>query len=353
MTGLESRVIRSAEIVLPCGDLDAALAFYVEKLGFRLDAIFPADAPAVAVISGHGLHLRLERRDGPHALRLAVDDAGVPRTLASPDGLRVELVQAEPPLVLPPLAPSFVTSHAERGAPWVTGRAGMQYRDLIPGRQGGRFIASHIRIPAGGPVPDYVHYHRVRFQVIYCVAGWVRVVYEDQGPPFVLDAGDCVLQPPRIRHRVLECSPGLEVVELSCPAEHETFADHDLALPTAAYATERDFDGQRFVRHVARDAAWQPARLAGFTARDTGIAEATRGLGDVQVLRRSATPLGEPTSHDGELRFWFVLQGSGTLACDGHPATPLARGDAVVAPPGVAHAFVASSPDLELLQIAV
>ena len=44
--------------------------------------------------------------------------------------------------------------------------------------------------------------------------------------------GDCVLQPPQIRHRVLESSAGLEVLEISCPAEHETWADADLDLPT-------------------------------------------------------------------------------------------------------------------------
>ena len=68
----------------------------------------------------------------------------------------------------------------------------MLYRDLLPSRQGGRFIASHIRIPDAGPVPDEVHFHNIRFQLIFCVAGWVRLVYEDQGDEFVLNAGDCV-----------------------------------------------------------------------------------------------------------------------------------------------------------------
>ena len=44
---------------------------------------------------------------------------------------------------------------------WVVGRAGMLYRDLLPGRLGGCFIASHIRIPEVGPVPDNVHFHQV------------------------------------------------------------------------------------------------------------------------------------------------------------------------------------------------
>ena len=69
--------------------------------------------------------------------------------------------------------------------------------------------------------------------MIYCYKGWVRVVYDDQGPPFVMHAGDCVLQPPEIRHRVLESSPGLEVIEIGCPAQHETWADPELDLPTA------------------------------------------------------------------------------------------------------------------------
>lgn len=118
----------------------------------------------------------------------------------------------------------------------------MEYRDLIPDRQGGRFIASHIRIPQGGPVPDYVHYHKIRFQMIFCVRGWVRLVYEDQGPPIVIEAGDAVLQPPEIRHRVLECSEGFEA-EVASPAEHETWLDHELGLPTPAVRRDRDFRG--------------------------------------------------------------------------------------------------------------
>lgn len=171
-------------------------------------------------------------------------------------------------------------------ARWEVGRAEMLYRDLVPGRDGGRLIASHIKIPQGGPVPDWVHFHTVGFQIIYCWRGWVRVVYEDQGPPLVLEAGDAVLQPPRIRHQVLECSPGLEVIEVASPAEHATAADPDLALPTAAHRPERAFDGQRFVCHRAAGA---PRRRAGaLEVRDLGIAEATGGLVAARVARALA-----------------------------------------------------------------
>src|SRR5207237_2474361 len=155
----------------------------------------------------------------------------------------------------PPCRPEFVLTHA--AATSGQGRAGMLYRDLIPGRCGGRYIASQITIPDGGPVADWVHFHRVALQMIIVRRGWVRVVYEDQGEPFVMREGDLVLQPPLISHRVLESSPGLEVVEISAPALHETFADHELKLPNGE-RPGRMFGRQRFLRHIAADTPWTP-----------------------------------------------------------------------------------------------
>jgi quercetin dioxygenase-like cupin family protein len=346
----------AAEVVLPCDDLAATLPFFTDTLGFRLDVISPADDPSSALLSGYGLRLRLEPGAGVDAGRLrlrGVDPAVVgrgERQLVAPNGTQVELV-ADGGVVLPPLAPSFVVTRAGDGGD-VTGRAGMRYRDLIPDRQGGRFIASLIGIPDGGPVPDYVHFHRIRFQMIFCRRGWVRVVYEDQGPPFVLEAGDCVLQPPEIRHRVLESSPGLEVVELTSPALHETFVDHELALPTPHVRAERDFGGQRFVHHQAARADWRPWRLDGFETRDLGLAAATDGLAAAHVARfhHAAPPVVD--RHAGELRFLFVLEGSLALQRDGEPV-PLSEGDAVVVPAGLAHALAEPSPDLELLEVAL
>ena len=56
-------LIETGEVVLPCDDLEPTLAFFTDRLGFRLDAIFPADNPQVAAVSGYGLHLRLECED--------------------------------------------------------------------------------------------------------------------------------------------------------------------------------------------------------------------------------------------------------------------------------------------------
>jgi hypothetical protein len=240
-------LICGAEMVLPSRDFAADLALFTGTLGFRLDTIFPADDPAVATLSGYGLRVRLDRHatHAPGVLRLLSDRpdavAGGARTLTTPGGTTVQVVDVEAPLVRPATDHAFMVRRLVDGAPWVIGRAGMRYRDLIPGRLGGSIIASHIRIPDAGPVPDMVHYHTVGFQLIYCYTGWVRLVYEDQGPPFILAADDCVIQPPQIRHRVLESSDNLQVIEIGVPAEHVTTVDHDLTLPTAVVEPGRDF----------------------------------------------------------------------------------------------------------------
>ncbi len=350
------RGIRAAEIVLPAEPFDATLAFFLERLGFRIEAIFPADAPAVAVISGHGLRLRLDAqaRGSAGTLRLACEDPAAFAGLdAAPNGTRLDFVPARTPVVVPPLVPRFVVSRGGEGAHWGVGRAGMRYRDLIPDRLGGRFIASHIVIAQGGEVPDYVHYHRVRFQMIYCRAGWVRVVYEDQGPDFVMRAGDCVLQPPEIRHRVLESSSGLEVIEIGCPALHETLADPATPLPTGKTDPSRRFAGQLFVRHEAASAPRRAWRHDGFVARDIGIAAATDGLADVLAVTPTTARETPRETHDAELRFGFLLAGAATLDAEGHGAHALAAGDAWVVPAGVAHALRDLAPDSEFLEVTL
>jgi len=347
-------IVGPAEIVLPCNDLSAALAFFVGELGFRIETIFPAEEPTVASLSGYGTRLRLAPGDGePGRIRLACDlsKADARRWLTAPNGTVIELVDADPPLELPDLEPEFVLTRQSDAPDMGTGRAGMLYRDLIPGRLGGRFIASHIAIPEGGPVSDWVHFHKIRFQMIFCRKGWVKVVYEDQGEPFLLEAGDCVLQPPLIRHRVLEASPGLEVVEIGCPALHETLADHDLELPTEKTLPDRDFGGQVFLRHIAASVPWIPLGDTGFEQRRTEMARATVGLADVRVIRPASTTALTFARHSGELMFAFVLGGRATLISSGdHSLSPC---DAFVIPAGEDWGLSSCSADLELLQVVL
>lgn len=303
------------DLELICADFNAAL----ERLrgqGARLDIIYPADEPHSATLTHAGKRVRLTSRPGE-----------------------------VPPTGLPDFRPEFVVTRA--GTASGEGRAGMRYRDLIPSRLGGRYIASHIAIPEGGAVADWVHCHRIALQLICVRKGWVRVVYEDQGEPFVMAAGDLVLQPPGIRHRVLESSAGLEVVEITCPALHETFADHDMALPNGPADPAREFGDQRFLHHVAAAAPWQPWH--GGEAQETGLGEATAGLAEARMLRPGAAPIIAIPPYEGELVFGFVLDGTGRLDHgEGHALGPV---DAFVIPPGEAWGLREMSEGFRLLHV--
>lgn len=346
-----------AQIVLPSTALAEDINFFTQ-LGFRLDQIFPADDPAVAVMSGHGLHLRIDRDAtcSPPCIHLLTDHpenlAEGKVELSAPNGTLVKILPKSAPLYKPPTQHKFEVRQLQDQDPWVIGRAGMLYRDLIPDRLGGSIIASHIRIPHGGPVPDMVHYHTIGFQLIFCYSGWVKLVYEDQGPPFILYAGDCVTQPPEIRHQVLEASDNLEVIEIGVPAVHMTTIDHEMELPTAQFRPDREFQGQTFCHHRVAEASWLPWQIRGFEGRDTGINRATKGVASVQVVRPNRS--GEKPqycSHNTDILFAFVLKGRLELEVDGYDLQYLGQGDAWVMPPGLESQMLGYSNDLEFLEV--
>jgi quercetin dioxygenase-like cupin family protein len=346
-----------AEIRLPTRELRDDLPFYTKILKMRLDMIYPADNPQVAVLSGHGLRIRIEKDapEAPGTLRILTDDpeqfAGGKRELIAPNGTKIEIDELDPPLVLPPTQHAFVVRRLADQAPWIIGRAGMEYRDLVPTRLGGAMIASHIRVP-DGPVPDMVHFHKVGFQLIFCVKGWVDVLYEDQGGPRRLTAGDCFIQPPAIRHKVLHAAEGIEVVEIGVPAEHVTEIDHNMTLPTPDQRPDREWEGQKFVHSLAREGIFKPFRIPGFEARDTTINDNTKGVASVMVAR----PKGQPapwTRHDADILFSFVMSGEMTLEGEGKDPYHLSRGDAFVIPPGLATRYAGPSGDLELLEVSL
>jgi quercetin dioxygenase-like cupin family protein len=347
-----------AEVRLPSQNLRDDLPFYTGVLGMRLDMIYPADDPAVAVLSGHGLRIRLEKgaTEAAGCLRLLTDDpdaiAGGARVLTAPNGTRIEIDELNPALVLPPTRHAFVVRRLADQAPWVIGRAGMEYRDLIPSRLGGAMIASHIRVP-DGPVPDMVHFHRVGFQLIFCVAGWVDVLYEDQGGVLRIEAGDCFIQPPGIRHKVLH-SEGVQVVEIGVPAEHITEIDHQMTLPTPHLRPDREWDGQRFVHSLARDGVFAAHRIPSFEARDTTIAANTQGVAGVVVARPMPGAAPSPwTQHGGDILFSFVISGQMVLEGQGKDPYRLTAGDAFVIPPHMATRYTAPSDDLQILEVAL
>ena len=203
-TGLFSAEANQAAALAAYGgvltvDLDAIIANWrkLEKIAVPAEcaAVIKADAygcgtgPVARALSAAGCKtFFVATLDEARAAREAVPSAAIYTLTQVPGG-----DAAAGRLVIVAIVIALAALVASE---WFARRAGMRYRDLLPGRQGGRVIASHIQIPDGGPVRDDVHFHRIHFQMIYCCRGWVRVVYEDQGAPFVLEPGDCVLQPP-------------------------------------------------------------------------------------------------------------------------------------------------------------
>ena len=104
-------------------------------------------------------------------------------------------------------------------------RSYARYRDLgIAAATGGRVQAHVIRMVP--PVTDEVrkaHYHDVEFQMVYVLKGSMTTDFDGQGP-VTMRAGSCWIQPPKIKHTVLDYSDDCEVLEIIVPADFETVA---------------------------------------------------------------------------------------------------------------------------------
>ncbi len=107
---------------------------------------------------------------------------------------------------------NFTVSHARDSEFKADGlRPYARYRDLgIAAASGGLCQAHVIRmIP---PVTDEVrkrHYHETELQLIYVLKGWMKNEFEGHGEQ-LMEAGSCWLQPPKIKHTVLDYSDDLE-----------------------------------------------------------------------------------------------------------------------------------------------
>ena len=126
-----------------------------------------------------------------------------------------------------------------------------------------------------------------------------------------------------------------------------------MELPTPHFRPDREFQGTKFVLDREAEATWEPWRIPGFEARETGIRAATGGVAGVQVARRIPGVEVPATRHDTDILFGFLRAGSLTLDVDGHPRRGLSAGDAFVLPPRLAIAVREPSDDLEMLEVAL
>jgi hypothetical protein len=99
-----------------------------------------------------------------------------------------------------------------------------QYRDLGMSKATDGLLQAHVirLIPPCDPaVVSKRHYHDVDVQMIYVLKGWIRSEFEGQGE-VTMRQGAAWLQPPRIKHTVLDYSDDCELLEIILPAEFET-----------------------------------------------------------------------------------------------------------------------------------
>ena len=135
-------------------------------------------------------------------------------------------VSAKPRLkTAKPRKQTFIASHFdERDFKQQGLRRYAQYRDLgIAAATNGLAQAHVIRlIPPCDPAEvSKRHFHDVEFQMIYVLKGWIKGEYEGAGV-VTMRQGSCWLQPPRIKHTVLDYSDDCELLEVIIPADFDT-----------------------------------------------------------------------------------------------------------------------------------
>ncbi len=103
-------------------------------------------------------------------------------------------------------------------------RSYAKYRDLDRSKATRGMVQAHVirMMPPCDPmVVSKWHYHDVDLQFVDVLKGWIKNEFEGQGV-HTMKKGTCWLQPPKIRHRVLDYSADCELLEVVLPAEFDT-----------------------------------------------------------------------------------------------------------------------------------
>ncbi len=119
---------------------------------------------------------------------------------------------------------SFVASHL-REEDFEGGlRRYAKYRDLGMSKATGGMVQAHVIRFVPPCLPEEVsklHFHDVEFQMVYVLKGWIKTELDGQGA-VTMQTGSAWIQPPRIKHKVLDYSDDCEVLEIVLPADFET-----------------------------------------------------------------------------------------------------------------------------------
>lgn len=102
-------------------------------------------------------------------------------------------------------------------------RSYAKYRDLGIAEATDGLVRAHVirMLPPCEPeVVSKRHVHDVQFQMIYVLKGWIKGEYE--GEVVTMREGSSWLQPPNVRHTVLDYSDDCEMLEIIMPADFDT-----------------------------------------------------------------------------------------------------------------------------------
>jgi hypothetical protein len=137
---------------------------------------------------------------------------------------RLAAAKAKPKVKAAPRKQTFVASHLNPNAFEGGLRSYAKYRDLgMAAATNGLAVAHVIKMipPCDPAVVSKRHYHDVEFQMIYVLKGWIKGEYDGAGEVTMVE-GSCWLQPPKIKHTVLDYSHDCELLEIILPAEFDT-----------------------------------------------------------------------------------------------------------------------------------
>jgi hypothetical protein len=130
----------------------------------------------------------------------------------------------KPAAKAPPRKQTFVASHHSPDAFEIGLRRYAQYRDLGIAAATNGLARAHVikMVPPCDPAEvSKRHYHDVEFQMVYVLKGWIKGEYDGAGI-VTMREGSCWLQPPKIKHAVLDYSDDCELLEIILPADFDT-----------------------------------------------------------------------------------------------------------------------------------
>ncbi|OWT63923.1 cupin domain-containing protein [Candidimonas nitroreducens] len=113
-------------------------------------------------------------------------------------------------------------------------------RDLGFAKATGGMVQAHVNRrarPYNAADVSHPHFHDTQFQMVYVLKGWVKSEFEGHGV-MEMRQGSCWLQPPMIKHNVLDYSDDLEILEIIIPARYDTVnVEGSIPQPESASAS--------------------------------------------------------------------------------------------------------------------